>query len=740
MLEESTAPALPLVERQGLDPALVNGVDAGRLVIGAGGDAAIVFKDEVAAFQNALGVYLIAPDGTIHDPEIVFARIEAAEADPRFPFARPGGGPLHAGDAVQLSELYSAEQLAPGTQFGLFLIANGAAPGRGQAALLADDGRLELVSRASGAPASIFDPAADLALRHIAADGTVRGIRGELFHTADPSPGDPLANPLDPDGRGHVVSQADPASGGLLIGFEDGHDFDFNDVVIAVVPTPSPLNTIIGTEGDDQLIGTAGADRIDGLAGDDQLIGAGGDDSLFGGPGADTLIGDDPVALGSQTASALATWPANDQELALTLTTPASAGDGRVDLSGLITLGSHFGETYNVALVLDVSGSMAADFIGQTALGDLNGDGLADTRLDAMIAGVDGLVHGLNASGLGGSVEVGVIPFGTDAALAATLTASADLDGDGAFDLSQLLGTLQLDGGTNYARAFDATLDFLQGQPAATNLVYFVSDGQGFGDFQHDLALLTDPAGLHATIAAFGIGAEVSPGQLGQIDNSGGAELVATPEELSAALAAAPLPAAAIARVDVLLDGSPVQTLGPDDLQPTPLGLAYHTSIEGLSTSSGASNAIGVVVTAAGDPGVDLSVHQEILGAGTGADRLVGGPGPDVLVGGGGPDVFVFQSAGDGVDRILDFNARAGDSLDLSEVLAGTGPAALDDQVVLSAVDADGGGRADDIQLAVDPDGAGPAAPAVLAVLIDPVGLAASVSAQELADAGTLVA
>ena len=184
----------------------VNGVAQASLTLGAGRDATIRFVDEVAAFQNALGVYLIAPDGTIHDPKIAFARIEAAAADPRFPFARPGGGPLAAGDAVALSELYDAAQLAPGTRFGLFLIAEGAAPGRGQADLLDNSGELALVDRASGAPASIFDPAADLLLRHIAPDGAVTPVRGTLIHTADPTPGDPSTNPLNADGAGRVVS------------------------------------------------------------------------------------------------------------------------------------------------------------------------------------------------------------------------------------------------------------------------------------------------------------------------------------------------------------------------------------------------------------------------------------------------------------------------------------------------------------------------------------------------------
>jgi Ca2+-binding RTX toxin-like protein len=146
-----------------------------------------------------------------------------------------------------------------------------------------------------------------------------------------------------------------------------------------------------------------------------------------------------------------------------------------------------------------------------------------------------------------------------------------------------------------------------------------------------------------------------------------------------------------------------------------------------------------VVVTPAGDPGSTLAVQQEVPGTGEGADRLIGGPGPDLLVGGGGPDLFGFQSADDGVDRILDFDARAGDALDLSELLGGSAPADLNERVVLSAIDADGAGRADDIQLAVDPDGAGPVAPAVLAVLVDPVGLAAGMRAQDLVDAGNLV-
>ncbi len=512
-MAQATAAALALVEGQGLDPALVNGVAPAGLTLGAAGDAVIRFVDEVAAFQSALGVYLIAPDGTIHDPKIAFARIEAAAADPRFPFARPGGGPLAAGDAVALSELYDAGQLAPGTRFGLFLVAEGAAPGRGQAGLLDNSGELALALRTSGAPASIADPGAELVLRHTAADGTVRTVQGTLIHTADPSPDTPSSNPLNADGGGRVVSFGDPG-GGLLIGFEDGQDFDFNDLVV-VVEQPAPeLNLIVGTDAPDALVGTAGPDLIQGLRGADRLAGEAGDDTLEGNRGADLIYGDHqlPVGLREVTGQDAASG------LTLTLSAPVAAGHELVDLAGLITPAGWQGETFNLALVVDVSGSMAADFVGAQAVGDLNGDGLANTRLDALIAGLEELGQSLVESGRAGAVEIGLIPFATDAALAATFLASADADGDGLLDLAQHARALELGGGTDYERAFEVALDFLEGQPPATNLLYFLSDGQGFGAFQDELAALADPAGLATTIAAFGIGGNVDPAQLAQID------------------------------------------------------------------------------------------------------------------------------------------------------------------------------------------------------------------------------
>ena len=55
---------------------------------------------------------------------------------------------------------------------------------------------------------------------------------------------------------------------------------------------------------------------------------------------------------------------------------------------------------------------------------------------------------------------------------------------------------------------------------------------------------------------------------------------------------------------------------------------------------------------------------NDVISGGIGNDRLIGGRGNDILQGGDGADTFVFE-AGHGHDTIRDFNALAGDRLDL---------------------------------------------------------------------------
>lgn len=79
-----------------------------------------------------------------------------------------------------------------------------------------------------------------------------------------------------------------------------------------------------------------------------------------------------------------------------------------------------------------------------------------------------------------------------------------------------------------------------------------------------------------------------------------------------------------------------------------------------------------------GDDLLEGHRHDDRLVGGEGDDVLVGGAGKDVLIGDDGADTFAFREladspAGPGRDRILDFNPRWDDVVDLSAVDADAG-------------------------------------------------------------------
>lgn len=230
--------ALPsLAEGVAVPDSEITGVPRAALTLAAGEDAAISFVDEVAAFQSSLGVYLVGPDGTIEKPRWVFERIEHALADDSVgESVRPGGGPSTPGDAVRLSDLYDPLELQEGTEFGLFLVADGAAR---NPFIVFDGGTLEF--RSGDAAATVTDTTP--ALVHIAENGVERGILGDIMHTIDAGSPNPLSNTLNPPalrypegGRGQALSGL--LDGDFVIAFEDQpfneSDRDFNDLLVAV--------------------------------------------------------------------------------------------------------------------------------------------------------------------------------------------------------------------------------------------------------------------------------------------------------------------------------------------------------------------------------------------------------------------------------------------------------------------------------------------------------------------------
>ena len=241
----------PSTEGEAVQPNIIEtygGVAPAALTIGASGDASITFLDEVARFQSMLGVYLVGSDGTIHDAKMVFDRIEHADADPSLPSSvRPGGGPLHTGDTVQLSDLYDPAKLAPGQGFSLFLIADGAErnangyfdPTRDTLHFVAADGIT---------PATVDDPAPKLVF-DTPGDATPNKIFGDVLHALNENTFPTLDNPLNPDGKEHVLA-GQLLDGSLEVRFEDiaggRSDKDFNDVTIAVSTSP-PLDLLLTT-------------------------------------------------------------------------------------------------------------------------------------------------------------------------------------------------------------------------------------------------------------------------------------------------------------------------------------------------------------------------------------------------------------------------------------------------------------------------------------------------------------
>ena len=203
---------------------------------------------------------------------------------------------------------------------------------------------------------------------------------------------------------------------------------------------------------------------------------------------------------------------------------------------------------HNLLFVLDISNSTVGAGGGNNVfdgagVGDVNGDGVANTVLDAEIAAVISAVNSLIADGVDpADIDIGIVTFSG----IASGFASVDAETLGTFSLDDgnLMNTLmgiQSGGWTNYEAGLqqaEAWFASQQGDGAA-NKMMFLSDGRPIIGYDYDAGqyITQGPADYgdevqriagdyNAEIYGIGVGANSDLDYLNDLDNTGGAERV----------------------------------------------------------------------------------------------------------------------------------------------------------------------------------------------------------------------
>lgn len=456
-------------------------------------------------------------------------------------------------------------------------------------------------------------------------------------------------------------------------------------------------DTVKAGEGDDFIEGGEGKDQLNGDAGNDRINGKGGNDSLEGGDGTDTAIfsdifdnydietsddekvttishvrgsGDDgidtltnvefgqfsditvplPLRDGPEDTESEEVIDAEGEKLgAISLTLPTFMFDG--DAEYTVTLSeSNPSIQYNFAYIIDVSQSMTRD-----------------GKLEAAQAAYTSLTNFLIESGVADVSQFAVIPFNIFSSVQAPLSAN---------EASNLINNLGAGGQTEYFPVLiDAEEYFSSLPPGATNIAYFLSDGQPFIKV---FDMFAEPLKKVADVRAFGIGdADLS---LLNVVDSNNAVFLSDPNALIDQFDVSGLLKEEISEIEIQLEGETVETISPEQLEDTPLGLRFSGEIDKLKTDSDAENkitakitlvdnsssSVDFIVTRGEGSGSPSSENDDVrfgsddfdIDTGSGDDKIIandldnilsGGEGNDQIEGTGGDDL-IFP--GEGSDRV----------------------------------------------------------------------------------------
>jgi hypothetical protein len=300
------------------DPAGINAIGAagdGQGLTGIQNGLGITFATNAATDQTG---FVKTADGSAQSTAVALGNIEDGQWH-QVSVVSNGQTISYTFDGIQMGaiSLAAAEALLGGSTFAYFCFTGdtSAATEEEQIQLLkldanAEGGQQINLDRANlptGPLGPNKDPIAVNDAYTVAENGvlTVSAAAGVLANDYDPD-GDPLR--ICPESRivGHALLLA-PTNGAVTMnadgsftytpnaGFagvdsfyycaEDGPACVQGRVDITVTGTGTPINTILGTPGDDVLVGTAGNDWISGGAGNDTLTGGLGNDTFVFAPG-----------------------------------------------------------------------------------------------------------------------------------------------------------------------------------------------------------------------------------------------------------------------------------------------------------------------------------------------------------------------------------------------------------------------------------------------------------------------
>ncbi|MFO1022942.1 MAG: SdrD B-like domain-containing protein [Planctomycetales bacterium] len=187
------------------------------------------------------------------------------------------------------------------------------------------------------------------------------------------------------------------------------------------------------------------------------------------------------------------------------------------------------GATPDIIFAIDISGSTSEPYAG-SPVGDVNGDGLVNTILDAQILAATSLVQQLNAAGYGSTARVSVITYNafatqldmnpTQANVQVSAPPNANTDGDATLDVIETLNSIRFGGGSNYEAALQqalSTFSILVTGAGKGNLIFF-ADGPST-DGGAVTTAVNSLKNLGVNTRAFGLGSAAPLSALQAIDS-----------------------------------------------------------------------------------------------------------------------------------------------------------------------------------------------------------------------------